>query len=125
MNIEMDKILFDSGSGVTKFVTNQELKPTAMKKILLTMTFLSLCCTAAWAQFGNCTPSEMQRYVDTQTGHTITVLTDTLKHDRFLYQTDPMWTADGNYLLFRSSSRGCSARFPPRASTSAMRVASR
>ena len=25
---------------------------------------------------------------------------------RFLYQTDPMWTADGKYLLFRSSSRG-------------------
>lgn len=85
MNIEMDKILLDSGSGVTKFVTNQELKPTAMKKILLTMAFLSLCCTAAWAQFGNCTPSEMQRYVDTQTDH-----------------AHPSFSPDGTKVLFQS-----------------------
>ena len=58
------------------------------------------------AQFGNCTASEMQTYVDDVTGNTITLLTDTMKNDRFLYQTDPMWTADGKYLLFRSSSRG-------------------
>ena len=78
----MDKILFDSGAGVTNFVTNQELKPTAIKRILLTMAFVSLCCTAAWAQFGNYTPSEMQQYVDPQTGHEITVLSDTLKHKK-------------------------------------------
>lgn len=64
------------------------------------------CCTASWAQFGQCTPSERWTYTDAQTGNKITVLTDTLKNDRFLYQTDPMWTADGKYLLFRSSSRG-------------------
>lgn len=64
------------------------------------------CCTASWAQFGKCTPSERWTYTDAQTGNKITVLTDTLKNDRFLYQTDPMWTADGKYLLFRSSSRG-------------------
>lgn len=64
------------------------------------------CCTASWAQFGKCTPSERWTYTDAQTGNEITVLTDTLKNDRFLYQTDPMWTADGKYLLFRSSSRG-------------------
>lgn len=64
------------------------------------------CCTASLAQFGQCTPSERWTYTDAQTGNKITVLTDTLKNDRFLYQTDPMWTADGKYLLFRSSSRG-------------------
>ena len=64
------------------------------------------CCTASLAQFGKCTPSERWTYTDAQTGNKITVLTDTLKNDRFLYQTDPMWTADGKYLLFRSSSRG-------------------
>lgn len=48
----------------------------------------------------------MRTYVDSATGNTITMLTDTMKNDRFLYQTDPMWTADGKYLLFRSSSRG-------------------
>lgn len=64
------------------------------------------CCTSSLAQFGQCTPSERWTYTDAQTGNKITVLTDTLKNDRFLYQTDPMWTADGKYLLFRSSSRG-------------------
>ena len=64
------------------------------------------CCTASLAQFGQCTPSERWTYTDAKTGNKITVLTDTLKNDRFLYQTDPMWTADGKYLLFRSSSRG-------------------
>ena len=58
---------------------------------------------SAFAQFGNCTPSEMTTYVDSQTGCTITVLTDTLQNDRFLYQTDPMWTADGKYLIFCES----------------------
>ncbi len=77
-----------------------------MKKRLLSLVIALVGWSAAWAQFGNCTPSEMQSYVDEVTGHTITMLTDTLKHDRFLYQTDPMWTADGKYLLFRSSSRG-------------------
>lgn len=59
----------------------------------------------ASAQFGKCTPSERTSYVDARTGHTITVLTDTLQNDRFLYQTDPMWTSDGKYLIFRSSTR--------------------
>ena len=77
-----------------------------MKKIFLTMACACCCCTASLAQFGQCTPSERWTYTDAQTGNKITVLTDTLKNDRFLYQTDPMWTADGKYLLFRSSSRG-------------------
>ena len=70
------------------------------------MACVCCCCTASLAQFGQCTPSERWTYTDAQTGNKITVLTDTLKNDRFLYQTDPMWTADGKYLLFRSSSRG-------------------
>lgn len=70
------------------------------------MACVCCCCTASWAQFGKCTPSERWTYTDAKTGNKITVLTDTLKNDRFLYQTDPMWTADGKYLLFRSSSRG-------------------
>lgn len=75
-----------------------------MKRILLpALLFIS---SHTFAQFGNCTPSEMQTYTDKVTGVEITMLTDTMKNDRFLYQTDPMWTADGKYLLFRSSSRG-------------------
>ena len=76
-----------------------------MRKIIITLTLSLGIAHTAFAQFGNCTPSEMQTYIDRETGLNITILTDTTKNDRFLYQTDPMWTADGNYLLFRSSSR--------------------
>ena len=58
------------------------------------------------AQFGNCTASEMRTYVDSATGNTITMLTDTMKNDRFLYQTDPMWTADGEILIVQVFQRG-------------------
>lgn len=77
-----------------------------MKKLLTTMTMLLALGQSAFAQFGNCTPSERYEYKDKQTGVTIIGLTDTTKNDRFMYQTDPMWTPDGKYLLFRSSSRG-------------------
>lgn len=76
-----------------------------MRKFFLSISFFMLCGGYVSAQFGKCTPSEMTSYKDAQTGHTITVLTDTLQNDRFLYQTDPMWTSDGKYLIFRSSSR--------------------
>ncbi len=76
-----------------------------MRKTFLAITLFLAFSKAALAQFGNCTASEMRTYVDSATGNTITMLTDTMKNDRFLYQTDPMWT-DGKYLLFRSSSRG-------------------
>ncbi len=65
-------------------------------------TFVDTCN----AQFGKISESEISSYIDGDTGNKIIVLTDTLKNDRFLYQTDPMWTYDGKYLLFRSSSRG-------------------
>ncbi len=77
-----------------------------MNKFYLSLTILLAFASALSAQFGKSTPSEMQTYVDSQTGQTITVLTDTTRNDKYLYQTDPMWTADGKYLLFRSSSRG-------------------
>lgn len=76
-----------------------------MKKVFLSLLLMWIT-RVVFAQFGNCTPSEMQTYIDKETGYRIIMLTDTLKNDRFLYQTDPMWTSDGEYLLFRSSSRG-------------------
>lgn len=76
-----------------------------MKRKKLAILLLLGISQAAFAQFGKCTPSEMQTYKDPATGVNITVLTDTTKNDHFLYQTDPMWTSDGKYLLFRSSSR--------------------
>lgn len=76
-----------------------------MKRINLAILLLLGVGQAALAQLGKCTPSEMQTYKDAATGVNITVLTDTTKNDRFLYQTDPMWTSDSKYVLFRSSSR--------------------
>lgn len=76
-----------------------------MKRINLAILLLLGVGQTALAQLGKCTPSEMQTYKDAATGVNITVLTDTTKNDRFLYQTDPMWTSDSKYVLFRSSSR--------------------
>lgn len=77
-----------------------------MSKLYLLLSIALLWGGSLQAQFGKKTPSEMQSYIDSQTGQTITILTDTTRNDKYLYQTDPMWTSNGNYLLFRSSSRG-------------------
>lgn len=87
---------------------------TCYEKDIFSYYIILAFSKAALAQFGNCTASEMRTYVDSATGNTITMLTDTMKNDRFLYQTDPMWTADGKYLLFRSSSRGNDKRWKVR-----------
>ena len=55
--------------------------------------------------FGVYGKSEAMSFFDEGSQRQMTILTDTTKNDRFLYQTDPMWTPDGKYLLFRSSSR--------------------
>lgn len=76
-----------------------------MKKILFAAALLLAAMTQAHAQFGQWTASESKKVKDPGTGIELTVLTDTEKNDRYLYQTDPMWTPDCKYLLFRSSSR--------------------
>ncbi len=57
-----------------------------MRKTFLAITLFLAFSKAAFAQFGNCTASEMRTYVDSATGNTITMLTDTMKNDRFLGQ---------------------------------------
>lgn len=52
-----------------------------MRKFFLLVTLLAGFSKALFAQFGNCTASEMQTYTDRETGNTITILTDTLKND--------------------------------------------
>ena len=73
--------------------------------MLIAAAFLLAALTSARAQFGQWQASETKKVKDPGTGIELTVLTDTEKNDRFLYQTDPMWTPDCKYLLFRSSSR--------------------
>lgn len=75
-----------------------------MKKSLLLAAAL-LVSASAFAQFGKWQPAEWKKIIDEETGVELTVLTDTLKNDRFIYQTDPMWSCDQKYLMFRSSSR--------------------
>ena len=73
--------------------------------MILAAAVLCAALFNANAQFGKWTPSESTAYTDGKTGVEFTVLTDTQKDDKFIYQTDPMWTPDGKYLLFRSSTR--------------------
>lgn len=76
-----------------------------MKKILFAAALLLAAMSSANAQFGKWQASEVKKVKDEKTGVELNILTDTQKDDRFIYQTDPMWTPSGKYLLFRSSSR--------------------
>ena len=76
-----------------------------MKRILFAAALLLAAMSQAHAQFGQWTASEAQKVKDPGTGIELTVMTKTEGNDRFLYQTDPMWTPDCKYLLFRSSER--------------------
>ncbi|MBQ5582510.1 MAG: PD40 domain-containing protein [Bacteroidales bacterium] len=74
-----------------------------MKKVLIAAALL-VASISAYAQFGVMMPSEKKNVKDPNTGVTLTVLTNTEGNDKFIYQTDPMWTPDGKWLHFRSSS---------------------
>ena len=62
-----------------------------MRKFCLTIIVLAGFSKALFAQFGNCTASEMQTYTDRETGNTITILTDTLKNDRCGHMTENIY----------------------------------
>ena len=81
-----------------------------MKRFLFAAAFLMAASFSANAQFGQWTASETQKIKDEQTGIELNVLTKTEGNDKFLYQTDPMWTPDCKYLLFRSSDRAAGAQ---------------
>ena len=82
-----------------------------MKHITLLFTILIFAAVASKAQYGVLGKPEWQTCKDPVTGVTLTMLTDTTKNDRFLYQTDPMWTPDCKYLMFRSSSRSAEIEY--------------
>ncbi len=75
-----------------------------MKRLFL-LAVTCLMVFGAEAQMGRRYPSERSSYIDPETGYTVTTLTSSRYNDGFPYQTDPMWTADGKYIIFRSSSR--------------------
>jgi len=45
----------------------------------------------------------MRTFVDATTGVTVTALTTGTFNDAKIYQTHPQWTADGQYVIFRSN----------------------
>ena len=75
--------------------------------------FATVLCLSVYARkeqnkpnpLGTIYPAEWTTYKDAVTGLDIKVLTDTTSNDSYIYQTDPMWSADQRFLLFRSSVR--------------------
>ncbi|WP_345953767.1 hypothetical protein [Mucilaginibacter sp. PAMB04168] len=71
--------------------------------------FLAATCaavvfaSAAQAQIGKRFPSERKVVKDPVTGVMLTFLTSTPAGDTKIYQTHPQWTADGQWLVFRSN----------------------
>lgn len=68
--------------------------------------FIAAClgCTLnTYAQTGKRFPSERKVVKDPVTGTMLTFLTSTPVGDSKIYQTHPQWTADGNWLVFRSN----------------------
>lgn len=80
-----------------------------MKHLSLLLLLFTTLCSYAQSQkvngIGTLYPSETFTYTDPISNVNIRVLTDTLSNDSYIYQTDPMWSADGRFILFRSSVR--------------------
>jgi oligogalacturonide lyase len=79
-----------------------------MKKQTLRLTALALSASlllasTASAQIGRRFPAEKTIVPDPVTGIPLTFLTSTPGGDSKIYQTHPQWTADGKWLIFRSS----------------------
>lgn len=76
--------------------------PAHLRYALLGLCSLLLAAHAN-AQIGTRFPSERKVIADPITGTPLTFLTSTPAGDSKIYQTHPQWTADGQWLIFRSS----------------------
>lgn len=70
--------------------------------VFVASMFLTL---PTFAQMGRRFPSEKKVVPDPVTGVLLTFLTTGPSSDAKIYQTHPQWTADGKWLIFRSSNR--------------------
>ena len=57
------------------------------------------------AQVGRVSPSERSVVTDAETGAELVVLTNAKQSDAKIYQTHPQWSADGEWVIFRSGGR--------------------
>lgn len=82
--------------------------PRRLAAWLLGLGLAASAClaTPAWAQIGQRFPSERQVVPDPVTGVPLVFLTTAPRGDSKIYQTHPQWTADGQWLVFRSDRAG-------------------
>src|SRR5574343_221697 len=73
-----------------------------LRKTTLLLT-LVLAVAPAWAQIGQQFPSEKRVVNDPVTGTPLTFLTTQPRGDAKIYPSHPQWTADGQWLVFRSN----------------------
>ncbi|MCE4552965.1 hypothetical protein [Pelomonas cellulosilytica] len=64
---------------------------------------LMLAAAPLWAQIGQRFPSEKRVVADPVTGTPLTFLTTQPRGDSKIYPSHPQWTADGQWLVFRSN----------------------
>ena len=77
------------------------------RALLLVVTWCAgLAPNPGAAQVGRVHPSEKTRYVDPVTRRTVTVLTTDPSGSAKPYQTHTTWTADGQWIIFRSNRGG-------------------
>ncbi|MCX6239806.1 MAG: hypothetical protein NTY07_20050 [Bacteroidia bacterium] len=72
-------------------------------KNLSTFATLLLIVSSAFGQIGTRFPSEKKVVTDPVTGTQLTFLTSKPAGDSKIYQTHNQWTADGNWVIFRSN----------------------
>jgi oligogalacturonide lyase len=82
-------------------VTNMKTK--ILSTLVSVLFFLILIIPPASGQIGTRFPSEKKVVTDPATGTKLTFLTSKPAGDSKIYQTHNQWTADGNWVIFRSN----------------------
>ena len=73
------------------------------RKFYTLLLFSFFLMSAAYSQIGTRFPSEKKTVTDPVTGTRLTFLTSQPSGDSKIYQTHNQWTADGNWVIFRSN----------------------
>lgn len=102
-DIRMSARLFRTGSTARACRT---LRPARPLRLLSLATALLLVGSSVLAQIGQRFPSERRVVPDPVTGVPLIFLTTQPRGDSKIYPSHPQWTADGQWLVFRSDRAG-------------------